>query len=70
MSPEELIRLCPQDQFVWNGLMNLRIPLLLIVAANDIYNLCNPADALHPILQVINFGIVHFIHKLLNICHL
>ncbi|MNN25755.1 hypothetical protein D3C81_1392420 [compost metagenome] len=70
MSLKKLVGLRSQNQFIGDGLVYGGIPLLLIVTAQYIYVLSDPPDSLDAIIQIVDFRIAYFIHKLLNILHL
>ena len=62
-----LVYLRSQDQLIRHGFMDFFIPLLLIIAADNIHQLPDPADPFHLFCYIPDFRIVCLIHKLLDI---
>ena len=70
MPLEKLVDFRSQNQFVRHSLMDHGVPLLLIITGNHIHDLPDPANPFHSFSDVVNFRIVRFIHKFLDILDL
>ena len=67
---EVLVDLRAQNQLVRVGGVDGLVPLLLVVAGDDVHLRGNLADAGHALVHILDLPLVHLIHKGLDVLHL